>query len=690
MGTYTLYGLKLQYPADVESYAREFRDYRSRKDELLARFDKMYRDYGSMDTMMNKIDNDIEALLAELVEYYVNQMVDKGFYDLSGDMFISKYWNQVTDSIRSTDAVDNVREKYEEIIAGKEQAAEYRRMRKANRGRWQGGGFGVGGAIKGAAVAGTFNAIGGVGHSMANAVGNLDSSIAASGEKRKLYTSKNTKEDIRSGLDTDFFYIFLAHLKMCREKTGEIFKERTKEALNRVNNMVENIEGRDLPEEERKRLIKEMLELDPYNYRLYHYLLIKRGDKTGELQKLAAHFAAGDYLSSCKRDILADIYNHTNAKTLAEWNAVREQLCASIEANGVKQAAYEDILADVDEKIEKRKQIECTFDGVTYDSIEQMEQAKAEKAKLESMTQLDKLGTEFELRQAKEAIENLELELYPKDAYIEKVETALNAKILERENHEIDEIVNSIDTLNTQSVMDAHRKLQELQVEQANKTEAMEHVQYIVDHLDEIQCTVDGVLYSDFDTANEARAEKKECEDLIGRYIFSSEEQVAAALKELAVLPIKHLDKKIYEEKIHALRLEYREKQMLEKAGQYFESDQYEAAIKDLKTSDLPDTSKEKLKKELDHTLSEKFAEKIEESRKYTKKTQWGNIIIGMAIILVIGYFLSSVFPIVFMIAVVLDVLCLAGTIMENKKRKGYKGSYEFIKKLESYGYEFQ
>ena len=129
---------------------------------------------------------------------------------------------------------------------------------------------------------------------------------------------------------------------------------------------------------------------------------------------------------------------------------------------------------------------------------------------------------------------------------------------------------------------------------------------------------------------------------------------------------------------------------MLEKAGQYFESDQYEAAIKDLKSSDLPDTSKEKLKKELDHTLSEKFAEKIEESRKYTKKTQWGNIIIGMAIILVIGYFLSSVFPIVFMIAVVLDVLCLAGTIMENKKRKGYKGSYEFIKKLESYGYEFQ
>lgn len=25
MGTYTLYGLKLQLPADVESYAREFR-----------------------------------------------------------------------------------------------------------------------------------------------------------------------------------------------------------------------------------------------------------------------------------------------------------------------------------------------------------------------------------------------------------------------------------------------------------------------------------------------------------------------------------------------------------------------------------------------------------------------------------------------------------------------------------------
>ena len=690
MGTYKLYGLTVQYSREVENYARELREYQKYEDELLTKFDKFYKEYGSMDTMMNKIDEDCEGLISDLVSHYINMMIDKGFYDLSADVFLSKYLSCLIDSFSSVEKIDEVREKYDEIVAGKEQAAEYRRMRKANRGRWQGGGFGVGGAIKGAAVAGTFNAIGGIGHSMVNTVGNIGSSIAASSQKKKIYTDSETKASIRRGLSVDFYFIFQAYLDMREEKTGEIFERMDLDVNDKVTNMVKNLKGRNIPEEEWKRLAKEMLEEAPYNDRLYMYLLEKKGDSRKELQKLAENFGEGEFLNSCKRDILIDIYNSGSAKTLADWNAVREKICTAIEANGVEQTAYEDILADVDEKIEKRKQIECTFDGVTYDSIEQMEQAKAEKAKLESMTQMDKLETEFELRQAKEAIENLELELYPKDAYIEKVETALNAKILERENHEIDEIVNSIDTLNTQSVMDAHRKLQELQVEQANKTEAMEHVQYIVDHLDEIQCTVDGVLYSDFDTANEARAEKKKCEDLIGRYIFSNEEQVAAALKELSALPIKHLDKKIYEEKIHALRLEYREKQMLEKAGQYFESDQYEAAIKDLKTSDLPDASKEKLKKELDHTLSEKFAEKIEESRKYTKKTQWGNIIIGMAIILVIGYFLSSVFPIVFMIAVVLDALCLAGTIMENKKRKGYKGSYEFIKKLESYGYEFQ
>ena len=80
MGTYKLYGLTVQYSREVENYARELREYQKYEDELLTKFDKFYKEYGSMDTMMNKIDEDCEGLISDLVSHYINMMIDKGFY----------------------------------------------------------------------------------------------------------------------------------------------------------------------------------------------------------------------------------------------------------------------------------------------------------------------------------------------------------------------------------------------------------------------------------------------------------------------------------------------------------------------------------------------------------------------------------------------------------------------------------
>lgn len=60
---------------------------------------------------------------------------------------------------------------------------EYREARKASRGRWRGGGFGLGGALKGAATAGALNAVSGFGHDLVNSAGNLSSALDASNAK---------------------------------------------------------------------------------------------------------------------------------------------------------------------------------------------------------------------------------------------------------------------------------------------------------------------------------------------------------------------------------------------------------------------------------------------------------------------------------------------------------------------------
>ena len=105
---------------------------------------------------------------------------------------------------------------------------------------------------------------------------------------------------------------------MREEKTGEILERMDLDVNDKVTNMVKNLKGRNIPEEEWKRLAKEMLEEAPYNDRLYMYLLEKKGDSRKELQKLAENFGEGEFLNSCKRDILIDIYAHFFTSRLCE------------------------------------------------------------------------------------------------------------------------------------------------------------------------------------------------------------------------------------------------------------------------------------------------------------------------------------------------------------------------------------
>ena len=89
---------------------------------------------------------------------------------------------------------------------------EYREARKASRGRWRGGGFGLGGASKGAATAGSFNAVSGLGHDLVNSAGNLSSALDASNAKSDLYKSASTV--LLNGLYEDMRTFFDNHIQL--------------------------------------------------------------------------------------------------------------------------------------------------------------------------------------------------------------------------------------------------------------------------------------------------------------------------------------------------------------------------------------------------------------------------------------------------------------------------------------------
>ena len=106
-------------------------------------------------------------------------------------------------------ALNFVAQQYTAIEEKREADAEYRAARKASRGRWQGGGFGFSGAVKGAAMAGGMNLLSGMGHSVINAVGNAGSSMETSSAMRRLYTQSETREILFDALADDLANVFL-------------------------------------------------------------------------------------------------------------------------------------------------------------------------------------------------------------------------------------------------------------------------------------------------------------------------------------------------------------------------------------------------------------------------------------------------------------------------------------------------
>lgn len=119
------------------------------------------------------MDNSYSAIAK--LEQTLGLEKDSDFYDP-----IDNYVSFKIDELTTAQTV------FSQINQGVDAEAEYRKLRKASRGRWQGGGFGIGGAIKGAAEAGMMNMGTGAIHSVVNGLGNLKSELKASRQKGKV------------------------------------------------------------------------------------------------------------------------------------------------------------------------------------------------------------------------------------------------------------------------------------------------------------------------------------------------------------------------------------------------------------------------------------------------------------------------------------------------------------------------
>lgn len=122
-------------------------------------------------------------------------------YEYDRTRVIAIYKKYATNYIN---ACAEVYAQYCEIRGDQENAKRSREFAKANRGRFVGGGFGIGGAAKGIAMAGAANLATGALYSVGNLLGNAVSKLGADILCDRLFSSKETITFLRNALKNDF------------------------------------------------------------------------------------------------------------------------------------------------------------------------------------------------------------------------------------------------------------------------------------------------------------------------------------------------------------------------------------------------------------------------------------------------------------------------------------------------------
>ena len=355
-------------------------------------FDEWYAAQGSCYGIVEETDNLYNGSIVPLINIGIDILNAQGVYSLDEDSFYDKYVKKFHLSEHVFEVVRSMEKAVEAVNIRQEEEEMYRQVRKESRGRVVGGGFGLGGAIKGMAQAGMMNAASGIAHSAFNAVGNVGSGIAASSDKAAIY--KKYKEPLNTALMQDLYDIRNAIRTALQKEAGIVCKYVTDSEYDKAKAIWNNYRLGRIPAEKKKEQIIEALTLNPYSIEIYDSIWEDFGDENGELRKMAAYFGIpleqqiaeiaeqyGDDLFTKNCSLYEESFDKKTAAVQIE-NQIKATLDELVqyckrqtisEDNISKIAQCKQLLEEID--IEVR-----TVKGVTYDTRELAENVRKDFA----------------------------------------------------------------------------------------------------------------------------------------------------------------------------------------------------------------------------------------------------------------------------------------------------------------------
>lgn len=267
------------YKVFIELWLRERDDFLQNADDLLELEDK--------EECLLQLQQLAERIIKKCVkEGVIQTLIQHKIYtydleDILGEYDILENWQE---------CYGDLNENYTSIKEKNALQHEYRQYRKDNRGRWQGGGFGVTGALKGAATASVMNGMTGIAHSLGNAVGNAYSDYKANKAIKGLFANELLM-DLQTALGEDIINLsdVLTDLLI---KHGKHIKIYSQEELNKSYSIYNNYEQIRSSNDKKNALI-EGIKYNPYYegfYELYLNDFYENIEQEQEFERMCSYF----------------------------------------------------------------------------------------------------------------------------------------------------------------------------------------------------------------------------------------------------------------------------------------------------------------------------------------------------------------------------------------------------------------
>lgn len=313
----------------------------------------------------------LEKYAIPAIELAIESLISLKVHDVDADYFINEYLEPIYSWNHYFHLVDD---KYNEIVLTSEALDEYRTARREGRGKWIGGGFGFNGAIKGATQAAALNLATGVAHGIWNVGAKTISSIGDGIKKDSLYKDPETKETLAKGVSACIYDTFNALIDIINDKSPNSIPATVIDNASKASRILKNINK--IPENDLKKTLTDVVQLNPYAVDAYTALINKFGDTDHRIEETALLFGIVDAIKNEKKKLFMDKFRSYENLDFHKFERSKQDLekyAALLGFDEGKQLIEEKSIAVYNEDIKIR-----TVNEKLYDTEKEAQEVRTE------------------------------------------------------------------------------------------------------------------------------------------------------------------------------------------------------------------------------------------------------------------------------------------------------------------------